>query len=231
MSKEKYNIIILAGGLGSRMGEQSEYLPKALTPMGELRAIDWIIYRYTNIAHKFVIGTYFHGDLLESYVRGKYPHLSVEFSREADLKSNLKSFALCLDHTDTAYPTLVTFCDLIMIGNFAVKGDTIYLATENTKGVVGTFRHTLNNYVLEQHGTPVSVKEGAGVVGTFVFQRTAKIKEIVYSLWDTLDERDITWDACTRYFENHFRSEEVDGIVEFGTGDELKKARALWERI
>jgi hypothetical protein len=216
------------------MGEQSEYLPKALTPMGNMRAIDWLIYRYQNIAHKFIIGTYFHGDLLKAYLKGKYPYLNMEFSEETELVNNARSFSLCMDHADTRYPTLLTFCDLIMLGNYEVKGDMIYVATKDTKGSVGTFRHIVTHFgMFEQQRIPVPVVDTdiQGVVGTFVFNNTAKLKTCIYEGWE--ENLDITWNICTYYYDlpDSAIIHKVEGLVEFGTQDELIKAREIWEKI
>lgn len=54
-ANEKFNVIILAGGAGSRMGQASEFIPKALTKVGEFRAIDLLISRYLNISHRLII--------------------------------------------------------------------------------------------------------------------------------------------------------------------------------
>ena len=70
---KKYNIIILAGGAGSRMGVASDYIPKALTSFGSRRAIDFLIDKYIAVANKFIIGTGYHADLLQTYIKGKYP--------------------------------------------------------------------------------------------------------------------------------------------------------------
>ena len=82
IKNKKYNIIILAGGAGSRMGNASDFIPKALSKIGSKRAIDYIIERYSIVAHKFIIGVCYHSDLLKSYIKGNYSNLDIEFSEE-----------------------------------------------------------------------------------------------------------------------------------------------------
>ena len=85
---EKFNVVVLAGGLGTRMGSASDFIPKALTKLGSQRAIDLIVSKFLLIGHRFVIGTAWHADLLESYVRGRFPNLNLSFSQEViDRKS------------------------------------------------------------------------------------------------------------------------------------------------
>ena len=103
----KYNVIILAGGNGTRLGEQSDYIPKALTQIGNKRAIDYLIERHIPVAHKFIIGICKHADLLQGYVEGRFKPLPIEFSREDELHNEAISLMYCLDHADIRYGTIV----------------------------------------------------------------------------------------------------------------------------
>lgn len=213
---KKYNVIILAGGNGSRMGEQSDYIPKALSQIGNKRAIDYIIERYMNIAHKIIIGTCKHADLLESYVRGRFPRLNIEFSREAELVNNAISTMYCLDHADSRYGTIILFCDLIVISNPVIKDDTVLVAGENTKGKVGTFRHT--------------DRVGRGILGHFCFGNTIHLKGVTYTTysWNTLN--DLTEDILQRYQASVIiKVEECEKVYEFGNENDLQEVRKLWE--
>jgi NDP-sugar pyrophosphorylase family protein len=235
---EKYNVVVLAGGLGSRMGSASDHIPKALTKIGTQRAIDLIISKLSLIADRYVVGTGWHSDLLESYLRGRFPNLGLTFSREvvADLKGNATSLMYALDNTDSRIGTIVTFCDLLVVSNPRITGNTLYLATESTKGVVGTFRHSVtlrNGEVRKVVALPSPQRVGEiqnGVIGFFVFRNTLLLKEITYSLARKGKLGDITTDVITRYIaEEKTQGIEVDALLEFGNETDLQKVRKVWE--
>lgn len=216
----KYNVIVLAGGNGSRMGNQSDYIPKALTQIGNNRAIDYIINKYRNVAHKFVVGTCRHADLLESYIKGKYSPLNIEFSREAYLRGSGISTMYALDHCDTDYGTIVLFCDLLVISNNDIKDDTVLVCGENTKGVTGTFRHT--------------DKLGRGVLGNFTFSRTDVLKWVTYKSYAdgvmTNTYSDITDDIAGPYNSKLPLSfSECKLVYEFGNENDVNKVRKAWD--
>lgn len=237
-NEEKYNVVILAGGLGTRMGSASDHIPKALSKIGTERAIDLIISKFLLISRQFVVGTGWHSDLLESYIRGRYASLPIAFSNEnsSDLKSNAHSLLYALDAVDSRRGTIVSFCDLLILSNPHILGNSVYLAHKDTKGVVGTFRHSIS--VNEGRVAKVSILEQPkrvreienGVVGFFVFDNTVLLKEIVYSLARRGQLRDITSDVLSRYVEvEETRSILVDALLEFGDETDLHKARKVWE--
>ena len=143
---EKYNVVILAGGLGTRMGAATDHIPKALTKIGSQRAIDLIFSKFLLVAKQYVIATSWHSDLLESYIRGRYSNLEIGFSHElvSDLKNNATSLLYALDNVDSRFGTIVSFCDLLILSNPHIAGNSIYLANASTQGVVGTFRHSVS---------------------------------------------------------------------------------------
>lgn len=213
---KKYNVIILAGGNGSRMGEQSDFIPKALSQIGNKRAIDYIIERYMNIAHKIIIGTCKHADLLESYVKGRFPRLNIEFSREDELKNNAVSTVYCLDHADSRHGTIVLFCDLIVVSNPVIKDDVILVAGDETKGKIGTFRHT-DRY-------------GRGILGHFCFGNTPVLKAESYEMFAHRGIKDLTDDVVKRYsLRVNLDTELCEKVYEFGNENDLQEVRKLWE--
>ena len=237
-SERKYNVIILAGGLGTRMGAASDYIPKALTRMGSQRAIDLMLSKFLLVAEKFVIGTGWHADLLESYIRGRYPSLPVTFSREdaAELQNNGTSLLYALDHVDSRMGTIVSFCDLLLLSNPQIDGSTLYLAVPDTGGVVGSFRHTVavRDGMVESVSAldqPMHVPDiENGVTGFFVFQNTILLKELAYSAARQHQLSDITTDIVSRYVEiEETRATPVDALLEFGNDVDLAKAREAWE--
>lgn len=236
---KKYNVIILAGGEGLRMGEQSEYIPKALSQIGKKRAIDYILERHLNVAHKFILGTCKHADILESYVTGRFFPLTVEFSREDKLINNAVSLMYCLDHADTRYGTIITFCDLLTVGNPITKDDSVLVATGETKGIIGTFRHlatpltsteTRLSHTISMASMPTSqedFKGHKGILGYFVLGDTKYLKSIVYS---TFRPKDLTSDFIWEYnLHRPLKFIDAKTVYEFGTENDLEKVRKVWE--
>jgi len=233
-----YNVIILAGGLSTRMGSASEHIPKALSKIGSQRAIDLLISKFLLISHKTVIGTGWHGDLLESYIAGRYPDQKIEFSRESvnDVRNNAVSLLYAVDHIDSRYGTIVSFCDLIMLSNPTISDSSMFVATHSTKGVLGTYRHSVETKngvarkisVLDAPQTISQIDNG--VVGFFVFSNTLLLKELAYSLARKEALNDITTDIVARYITEEPTSvSEVSALLEFGTEGDLLKARSFWE--
>lgn len=212
---KKYNVIILAGGNGTRMGEQSDYIPKALSQIGNKRAIDYIIERYIPVAHKFIIGTGAHADLLEGYIKGRFPASNIEFSREVELVNNAHSTMLALDHANSMYGTIILFCDLIVISNPKITDNTILVAGKETRGKIGTFRHT-DRY-------------GRGILGNFTFGNTVLLKSVAYTNYFR-KFTDLTEDIVIPYSKEIPMNTELCNVVyEFGSNADLMEVRRLWE--
>lgn len=239
LDHKKYNTIILAGGKGERMGEQSDYIPKALSKIGNQRAIDYIIQKYELITDKFIIGTGSQADLLESYVKGRYPKSNIEFSYEPveKLYSNCLSALYCLDHADSRLPTLVTFCDLIIVSNNVIKPDVSYVVDKSTKGKLGTYKGVWGDGFMEYSPSGRSVSEienGYGVLGNYTFSDTYLLKYLTYWRYvnkcDALAFWDFSIDVMFQY-NNHIKmtKEVVDTIYEFGNENDLQEVRKLWE--
>ena len=230
LTNTRYNVVVLAGGNGSRMGGQRDYIPKALSKIGSKRGIDYIMQRYQNIAHKFIIGTGINSDLLESYIKGNYSN-NIEFSFESELKNNAISTLYALDHVDIRYPTIITFCDLLIISNIIISPDTLYYTNSSTTGHIGTFRHSL--VLTDRNVSDILTNDpplNTGVVGCFVLNNSIELKRIAYSAADILN--DLTTDIILPYIKTQkVFAEPVECLYEYGTEDDLKKIRELWEKI
>jgi len=233
----KYNTVILAGGLGTRMGSASEHIPKALSKLGNERAIDLLLNKFMLVSGRTVIGTGWHGDLLESYVRGRFTG-PTHFSREdpSALAGNGLSLLYALDSCDSRLGTIVSFCDLLMVSNPKIGGNTLYAAHRGTTGVVGTFRHSIERdgarvSSIVCHKSPQKIGDVAnGVIGFFVFENTILLKEIVYGLARRRELKDITTDVITRYLAAEtMQVYDVEALIEFGNEQDLEAARRVWE--
>jgi hypothetical protein len=234
LEHKKYNVIILAGGAGSRMGIASDFIPKALTKLGESRAIDFIIERYSHVAHKFIIGTAFHSDLLISYISGRHKK-PIQFSIEnpENLINNCYSTVYCLDNADSRFGTIITFCDLLMMDNLTIEDDSIYYVSDSTKGNPGSFRHS----VFFKNNSPAVIKNNKipklrsnGLLGNFVISDTPLLKSILYSKYSNLF--DLTDDGIIPYMSQQIvTAHECASVFEFGNETDLIKVRDLWKNV
>lgn len=228
-AERKYNVIILAGGLGTRMGNSSDYIPKALVKIGLLRAIDHIITRYELIAKRVIIGVCAHSDLLRSYITNYYSHLDISFSIESTLHSTSRSFAYCLDSADSRYPTIVQFCDLIMRSPMDLVEDSLYIVDSSTTGVIGSFRHSILSGTIIKNVDPVNVSVNKnGLAGFFSFGSTPNLKAISYLSWDS--HSDFTDDIVAPYSNsNTMKHVKIAEIYEFGTSTDLEAVRETFK--
>jgi len=71
ISNEKFNVIVLAAGLGTRLKPETDHIPKALIQLGSDRAIDHLIRKYQFVADRLILAVGYCSDLLENYCRGR----------------------------------------------------------------------------------------------------------------------------------------------------------------
>lgn len=224
LEHRKYNVIILCGGLGSRLGAQSQHIPKAMSSFGESIAIDVLIQQFENIAHKYIIGTSTHAHLLQSHIKGGFPKHNIVFSREDKLVSNTKSFMYALDNTDSRYPVVLHYCDLINLGNPIIQPNSFYIVDTNTQGHRGTYRHGLQFNSVVEYVEPQST----GMAPIWVFEDTIRLKKLMYS---NPDAKDVV-DVIKHYHnESNMKSVPVKLLVEFGTESDLQAVRKIWQTI
>lgn len=73
-------VVLFCGGLGTRLREHSDTIPKPLVPVGQ-RPIIWHIMRYyAHFGHKdFILALGYRGDLIREYFLNYNPNLSRDF--------------------------------------------------------------------------------------------------------------------------------------------------------
>jgi len=181
---EKFNIIILAAGKGTRLKPATDYIAKPLVKIGDERAIDYLIKKYQYVAHKIIIAVGYEKDLLENYVKGKYSSLNIEFSEEnpEELSGPGQSLVYALDHADSKYPTIITFCDYIVNDVFTVDDNNLFLCSDVKKSVLGKYR----TYIESESGVAIKLCEiknnrvKDGFTGLSVLHDTILLKAITY---------------------------------------------------
>lgn len=236
---KKFNVIILAGGIGTRLKPETNYIPKPLVELDRegTRSIDYLIQKFQYISEKLIITTCYCADLLEFYVKGKYSMLNPMFSREkvSELKGPGKSFILSLDYALSELPTICMFCDYIVEDYIPVDEDILCISKEPE-----------SPYVIDKHpkGIPV-IEEGVivdliannnlkeerygGFIGMAVFQDTLLLKSIAYS---KAVEKKLSvaygFDIIKEYIKRaKTLPVYVSKMYEFGTSDMLNLVRKI----
>jgi len=236
ITNQKFNVIILAAGLGTRLKPATDYVPKALIRIGKDRAIDYSVRKYQYIADRIIIATGYSADLLENYVKGKYSSLNPMFSREhiSELRGPGRSLVYALDYASSKLPTLITFCDYIIEDYMSVDSDMLSLCKPSKEpSVLGTYdsiavveEETIMDLV--KNKDIKNIKEN-GFTGIAVCQNTMLLKSITYSaaLSKRPDENvDYTFDIIREYIlKVKTIACPLSKIFEFGAGDTLEKTR------
>lgn len=236
VSNQRFNVVILAAGLGTRLRPATDHIPKALVEVGGERAIDHLLKKYQYVAERFVIASGYCADLLENYVRGKYPALETRFSREAveELAGPGKSTVLALDHCRSQRPTLITFCDYLIGDAFAVDHDGLGLCMAEGDSILGSYKTVgqVDQGVLTDLIT--NPEEGRrseqGFTGIAICHDTLQLKAIAYQAAASkgLAQVDYAFDIIRPYIQR-VRSVAVPlrQMYEFGTEDTLVETRDL----
>lgn len=236
ITNQKFNVIILAAGVGSRLRPETEYIPKALVKVGQTRAIDHFIRKYQYIADRFILAVGYGADLLENYLKGKYPTMNLMFSREdvSELRGPGRSLVYALDHASSRLPTLITFCDYIIDEYLPVDSDILGVCKPiEDASILGTYK----TLVVADEGVVVNVVRNEdptkvkdmGFTGIAVFHNTLLLKMIAYHAavsGNNAQNVDYTFDIIREYvLRIKTRGCPLSRIFEFGTEDTLKKIR------
>jgi len=233
-TNKKFNVIILAAGKGTRLKPATDYIAKPLIEISGERAIDYFIKKYQYVAHKIIIAVGYEADLLENYVRGKYSSLNIEFSKEdvKDLHGPGQSLVYALDHADSKYPTIITFCDYIVNDVFSVDDNAVCVSDSVRKSVLGKYR----TYVDAEDGVAIDICDNEdnrikyGFTGIAICHDTLFLKYITYYLAVRgLSEEEGTYEAIIREYitENKTSVITLNEIYDFGDSKTLEKTRSV----
>ncbi len=231
---KKFNVIVLAAGIGSRLRPETDYVPKALVQLGKFRAIDHFIRKYQHIADKFIIAVGHGADLLENYVTGKYPTVRMMFSREnvSDLRGPGTSLVYALDYASSRLPTIVSFCDYVVGDYVPVDNDILGVCRFNKSSVLGEYTSLAvaeEGIVTDivKNANPLKVKD-MGFTGFTVCHNTLFLKMLAYQAAVSKKHVDFTFDIIRKYITKiKTRAFPILEILEFGTADTLEKTRRI----
>lgn len=232
---DKFNVIILAAGAGTRLKPETDYIPKALISIGGLRAIDFTIQKYQYLSDRFIIAAGHGADILENYVSGRYPNLNPMFSREqiSELAGPGKSLVLALDYASSRLPTLITFCDYLIEEYVSVEHDALgvnkkpelpYIVDAHPKSLAVVEEGVVTDLVPNKD---LHKKVYGGFCGLSICHNTTLLKSIAYTKSLEKDGKpDYTFDIIKEYISKvKTFAMPLSHMFEFGTPDMLEKVR------
>lgn len=239
---KKFNVIILAAGVGARLRPETDFIPKPLIELGGQRAIDHLVQKYQYISGRLIIAAGYGADILEHYVKGKYPALSPMFSREkvSELAGPGRSLVYALDHASSKLPTLITFCDYVMEDYIPVDHDALgisqkpkppYVVDPYPKGLATVEEGVVVDLVENKSLDRVTYN---GFTGLAICHDTTLLKAIAYTkASETGLKPDYTFDIIRTYVSKvKTVALSLSCMYEFGTPEMLKKVRrCLGEQI
>lgn len=167
MNKKIENIIIQAGGKGSRLETLTLNKPKCLVPVNNLPIIFYIFKKFPNANFKIIADYKF--DVLERYLK----IFATEFNFEI-IKTNKKGtcsgISPAISKLKSEDPFMLIWCDLILSDNFELPN-----TDNNFVGISKDFEcrwsYKKDNFIEE------ASKED-GVAGLFIFENTNLLKDV-----------------------------------------------------
>ena len=150
-------ILITTSGIGSRLGNITQYINKSLVKIGDKLAIDYIIDNYKHLPNvEFVITLGYKGDFVKQYLTLAYPKLINEIQFvDVNLYQGPGSslgYSLLQTRTFINEPFIFHCCDAIFIDkiNFNFNKNTLfvfkkdYAAQYSTVNVVDDYITQIN---------------------------------------------------------------------------------------
>jgi len=111
-------VVIMAGGSGTRLEPFTRVLPKPLIPVGEKPVIDHIIDRFRTYGIcEYYLTIHHKAKILRAYFEEKDPDYSIEFVEEDEPRGTAGSLKLLADKLNK--PFFVSNCDIIIETDYA----------------------------------------------------------------------------------------------------------------
>ncbi|MBN2214154.1 MAG: nucleotidyltransferase family protein [Bacteroidales bacterium] len=153
--KEQFNlpVVVMAGGVGSRLKPLTNVLPKALVPIGEKTMLEEIFERFVNYGCKdFYITLNYKAKLIEYYIRNLNLNHHIEFFNEEKPLGTAGSLYLMKGKINKTF--FVSNCDIIIEQDYS---EILNYHHENKNEI--TIVAALKNYFIP-YGTIETGKNG-----------------------------------------------------------------------
>lgn len=205
--KTKKNIIIQAGGLGSRLGNRTKNKPKCLVEVSGKNILDYSLEMFKEDAI-FIIADY-KSEILRRYIKNFYNDLDITIivTNHKGTSSGLREISKMISNDNEI---LLMWSDLVLLNypNFKIQSDIKIFTTDDV-----LCRYCEINKKITKNTTTIN-----GIVGIFLF----KNKEILGHI--PLEGSLVSgWLMDNRQFSIDF--EKIEGVKEFGTLDLVDKEK------
>ena len=234
MTLEECKVVITCSGLGSRLGEYTEYTNKSLVRVGKKAVISHIIDSYPS-GTSFVITLGHYGEHVRQYINIAHPELKVEFVNVKNYRGKGSSLGRSLFSVKDVIGTSFIFnaCDTItdgVIPSSSENNKVWAVASKNNSSSYRTIQCTGLNvgYILEK---------GESVSNTPVYIGKCFIKD-ASSFWKNLEEILLKSDSSDisdchvinrmlKYDKKEFEIQYAPHWYDIGNLDDLKATRSI----
>jgi len=228
------NALILAAGIGSRLGAITKDFPKVLLPINNQPLLDIIIKKllYLNF-EKIIVNTFFHAKLVENYLAQQNYHNNIIISREEKLLGTAGTLKFNLQYLDSD-DFLVMHGDnyfsdnLLNMLNFHKSDSSVSLMTMGTFptdspeqcGIVEVGKDNFINSFYEKVPNAPSNQANSAI---YLFKKQATT--IIQSL--SPKENDISKHLIPKFIGLCKAYELSGNFIDIGTPDRYKLAQSI----
>lgn len=139
LSQFNLPVVIMAGGVGSRLKPLTNVLPKPLIPIGEKTIIEDIFERFNNYGcTQFYISVNYKADLIEYYLRNQHLPYQLDFFLEEKPMGTGGSLSLLKGKINQTF--FVSNCDIIIEQDYSEILD-YHCSNQNEITVVAALKH------------------------------------------------------------------------------------------
>jgi dTDP-glucose pyrophosphorylase len=138
--KEKLPVVIMAGGMGSRLKPLTNVLPKPLIPISDKSIIEEIIQKFLDVGcNNFYISVNYKAEMIEHYINSvKSENTYISYLREDKPLGTIGSLFLLKGKIDSSF--FVSNCDIV-IDQDINEIYNYHKANKNTITVVSALKH------------------------------------------------------------------------------------------
>jgi len=139
--KNKFNlpIVIMAGGIGSRLKPLTNVLPKPLIPIKDKTMLEEIFHRFSKYGSKrFYISTNYKSDLIEYYLDDKKLPFDIKYFKEKKPMGTAGSLSLLKSKINETF--FVTNCDILIDEDYSEILD-YHRTNKNDITIVAGLKH------------------------------------------------------------------------------------------
>lgn len=219
---KQISLIILCGGLGTRIRSIATDKPKALITIQDKTILEHILYRYEAHVSEIILATGFKADQIVDKIRNKFLRTPVFHSKENEPLGTGGALKLALDHVKTPK------C-LIINGDTYVTFNTSFLSAKNNFIVTHKSNppHRYNAFALVEDNITKFLPVGKGNIinaGVYCFM-TDQLRNIVknHKIRCSL-ENDILPDIFKTL---DVKAVESDGFIDIGVPEDYLKAQSM----